>query len=289
MITCRGLPLNLGTDSDLREFVTNKRFGVRPGYTLPVEETVAKCVQADWEQFRKFLSQELLRCSAANSGWPFVSLLHDLCTFVSKDTCLGYSIGFINLEWQYVLLAVGLLPHNFSHKAVDVAKSIREDFESRFGIPISSTFSSVRSDTTASALKVAASFDLEGEMCTMHLLNLVQLYAIGILHRPNDSFQFGESLVLRHSALANHFSRSTMDLDVLEQHARLNGVVFFKPSPRNDTRVSSTTEMMAVNLANRSAYELMFRAKDIDWEHSHLRLSRLEWKAASEIEGSLRV
>ena len=174
------------------------------------------------------------------------------------------------------MVACGLIPHNFSHKAVDVAKSIKRDFEDRFLISSYRTITSVRSDTTASALKVAESFGLEGKMCTMHLLNLVQLYGLGVLYHPDQQFLAGENLVSRHSGLANHFSRSTMDLELLEKTASASSVAVFTPSPRNDTRVSSTTDMLLAKLANREAYELLFRLKGTEWDHTGLKLTRAE-------------
>ncbi len=288
MVSSSALPLNVGTNPDLRAFLGHESAGLRPGYRPPVEETVLSCVEADWQQFKRMLSTELDRCSVTALDLPFASLLHDMCTFISKDTCLGYSVGFITLDWKYVLIACGLISHNFSHKAVDVARSIKDDFEDQFKIRSDRTFTSVRSDTTASALKVAESFGLEGEMCTMHLLNLVQLYGLGMLHRPGQPFAAGENLITRHSGLANHFSRSTMDLELLEKTAGASNVAVFNPSPRNDTRVSSTTNMLLANLANRGAYELLFRLKGSEWEHASLKLTRAEWATSSHIEGSLR-
>ena len=81
--------MKLGTDPDFRLYVGHESAGLRPGYEPPVEVTVSNCVEADWQQLKNMLAAELNRCSTAALDMPFASLLHDMCTFSSKDTYLG--------------------------------------------------------------------------------------------------------------------------------------------------------------------------------------------------------
>ena len=103
--------------------------------------------------------------------------LHDMCTFASKDTCLGISVAYIDESWKYSIVALGLIPHNQGHKAEQVATTINEYLSTNFRIEACQLLAAVRSDTASSALNVVKEFDLEPEHCAMHAGDLVMSYS----------------------------------------------------------------------------------------------------------------
>ena len=143
-----------------------------------------------------------------------------MCTFASKDTCLGYSIAYITRDWKYHIVALGVVPHNHGHSAEQVAKTLRTQFHEVFSTELEDILSSIKSDTASSAVCVAKKFELEPELCAMHCGDLAMSYACGIKFKDGDEFEDGINLVLKHSALAAHFSRSTKDFAALTQVRR---------------------------------------------------------------------
>ena len=215
-----------------------------------------------------------------------MALLHDMCTFASKDTCLGYSVGYITKSWRYHLLALGIVPHNEGHSAQQVSHSLQTEFQFNFKVDLGCILESVRSDTAAAALCVAKKFDLEPDLCAMHSGDLAMSYACGIKYKANDPFDSGVELIKKHSAIAAHFSRSTKDLHSLQQIASAMNLPCLTPQVRNSTRIGSTCNMLLTNLINREALMFFFlQNRDLG---ERLELSSEEWQSTAEMEGILQ-
>ena len=286
MIINQGLPIDFGQVPDVRGFLGDERFGLSPGYKPPASANVKACIQAEWLEFVQHVKAELESTSAMHSGRKFFSLLHDMCTFASKDTCLGYSAAYIDSDWNYTILALGLIPHNESHSASYVATSLATDFQMKFDMSMPSCVASIRSDGASAALKVATYFELEADICAMHCGDLAMQYACGIKHSPTQPFHSGAELMAKHSAIAAHFSRSSKDWSEFKKISQALGCPGLQFQLRQNTRIGSTQHMLLTNLMNRAALEVFF-AKHPKLSDD-LSLTKTEWQATCEFEGSLK-
>jgi hypothetical protein len=127
------LPWDFGADPAVRAFCGGNG-GLRPGYVSPVEETMQKYVNREWESFLTSVRRTLSDLRAFHGTAPFLSFIHDTCTFANHETYVGVSISFITQKWELSTLALGMATLGDSHASSHVAEIIIDTVRERFSI-----------------------------------------------------------------------------------------------------------------------------------------------------------
>jgi hypothetical protein len=148
-------PLSIGQNPWLKRWVGDPTFGLLPGYQPPGRAATITLVKQHWSKFNTTLKDALQQTAKSFRGMPFLCLLHDGCTFASKDSMIGFSVCFIDPGWCHNIVAVGLIPVNQGHAGATVAEVIKEEFSSRFDFTLDSVLCSSCSDSASNAKKVS--------------------------------------------------------------------------------------------------------------------------------------
>jgi len=196
-IISEGLPFSTTASPQFRQFVGDPLTGLLPGYIPPQQNALSSMLDTDFKLFADNVKTVLQLCWDSCKHQPFLTLLHDTCTFANKTTYVGASLVFITPSWQKFLIATTFEPLTESKTADAGAATITSDFESTYGLQLQPMLLSIVSDTATSALATSRSlfhsntarFDVTGRMeensfleaepenCVMHTADLVMSYA----------------------------------------------------------------------------------------------------------------
>ena len=86
-----GLPFSISSHESFLKFVGDSVCGLLPGYVPPKHFRITTLLSQEWDEFIKAVQSVVNHVFEKNCRHPFLTLIHDMCTFSSKDSMLGQS------------------------------------------------------------------------------------------------------------------------------------------------------------------------------------------------------
>ncbi|KAG2815987.1 hypothetical protein PC111_g13331 [Phytophthora cactorum] len=153
-----GLPLNEVTTENFRLLI--QRATSNPDATIIAAKTYCTMLKVSFSRFCAMMKRLLEEEFEFAHRFPFLNLLHDLCTTSNGKRSL-----------------VGSGSHNSAKVETIITLRIAE----LYGLAIDCMTQFLMSDTTPSARKISKLYDDTVQLdCTMHVLNLCRVYGLGV-------------------------------------------------------------------------------------------------------------
>ena len=271
-------------------------------------ETFINLLEVEFDKFIEKVVELLTRVVSLSFGRNFAQVLHDMWTSGATNNCMGSGISFVDDDFNWYFISCMLVVNNTSHGSKFNADLLREMYQDRFGMDISSFAKFMGSDTTNAATAVSRNFDrVEQVNCEMHVLNLVLQYGIGdkehyrtvnkvrTVVSVGGKFEGGAHILLTLRAICVYFGtpQRKNQLNVIQSEWNLP---IGKPAYDGATRVSSVHELLSTTLLHyysmQQYYEKLQRPqaqkkKDkfgLAWES----LTPDHWQLVAEIEAMMR-